>query len=320
MKLLISFICLLLIIHSNVCTETSVQLAFAKFKVDYNKTYLDKIEEAYRNGIFAASFAAISKHNKEYELGEHTWTMGVNQFADLTHEEFEEMTMLKFSNLPKVNRKYKMKADAIEKSVDWRDTGCITAVKNSGMCAGGCWAFASVASAEFACCSAGVTSNQLSVQQVIDCDDMNFGCSGGYLDKAWEYMIAEGGLQASSDYPFIGEQSECLSDPSEYQCIVKEYEYGAYNGDEEELKRKLNDQPVAVGVDTSNFQFYSGGIFDCKNFNNAGHAVLAVGYVEGSHYILKNQWGTDWGEEGYIRVGGIDNPCRVADIQGYASV
>ena len=89
-------------------------------------------------------------------------------------------------------------------------------------------------------------------------------------------------------------------------------------GDEEELKKMVNDRPVAVAVDASPFQFYSSGILDCRNFHSLNHAVFAVGYNDGSDWIIKNSWGKSWGEQGYVRVGMGGNPCGVADYPAYA--
>ena len=79
------------------------------------------IVKAYRKGVFASNIAKINQHNDEHARGEHTWTMSVNQFADLTHDEFMAMQTLKVKDLPKTTQKYQMKAPAVASSVDWRD-------------------------------------------------------------------------------------------------------------------------------------------------------------------------------------------------------
>merc|ERR1712136_244273 len=69
----------------------SLNAQFASFKHSHGKQYTDAFEEAYRKGIFAANLAKINQHNVEFANGEHSWKMGVNQFADLTHDEFMAM-------------------------------------------------------------------------------------------------------------------------------------------------------------------------------------------------------------------------------------
>merc|ERR1712058_207230 len=120
---------------------------------------------------------------------------------------------------------------------------------------------------------------QMSEQQVVDCDNRDGGCNGGP-----NFFCDNHGLV----------------------------------GDEEELKKMLNDRPVAVAVDATPFQFYSSGILDCRSFHSLNHAVFAVGYNDGSDFIVRNSWGASWGENGYVRVGMGGNPCGIADYPAYA--
>jgi len=311
---------------AEICFGVSLNTQWAKFKEENNKEYVDGIEEAFRKGVFAANLEKINKHNEEYDQGEHTWKMSVNLFADLTHDEFMEKLTLQVPDMPKSNEQYEMKAKSMASSVDWRDTGCVGAIKDQGSC-GSCWAFGAVASVEFACCMASNDNNPLSEQQVVDCDNRNSGCNGGWYDTAWQYMMEEGGLETSSDYPYTARGGSCKSDSNKFECTVTGCVGGPNNGacdnsglvgDEEELKKMLNDQALAVAVDASPFQFYSSGILDCRNYHNLNHAVFAVGYEDGSHYTIKNSWGKSWGESGYVRVGMGGNPCGVADYPGYA--
>merc|ERR1712112_435898 len=168
---------------------------------------------------------------------------------------------------------------------------------------------------------------QMSEQQVVDCDNRNSGCNGGWYDTAWQYMMEEGGLETSSDYPYTARGGSCKSDSNKFECTVTGCVGGPNNGacdnsglvgDEEELKKMLNDQAVAVAVDASPFQFYSSGILDCRNFHSLNHAVFAVGYNDGSDFIVRNSWGKSWGESGYVRVGMGGNPCGIADYPAYA--
>jgi len=324
MKLFLSIALLLTV--AQICFGVSLNTQWAKFKEENNKKYVDGIEEAFRKGVFAANLEKINKHNEEYDQGEHTWKMSVNLFADLTHDEFMEKLTLQVPDMPKSNQQYQMKAKSMASSVDWRDTGCVGAIKDQGSC-GSCWAFGAVASVEFACCMASNNDNALSEQQVVDCDNRNSGCNGGWYDTAWQYMMEEGGLETSSDYPYTARGGSCKSDSNKFECTVTGCVGGPNNGacdnsglvgDEEELKKMLNDQALAVAVDASPFQFYSSGILDCRNYHNLNHAVFAVGYEDGSHYTIKNSWGKSWGESGFVRVGMGGNPCGVADYPGYA--
>jgi len=324
MKLFLSLV--LLFTVAEICFGASLNAEFASFKKENNKQYEDAIEEAFRKGVFAANLEKINKHNEEYAQGDHSWKMSVNRFADLTHDEFLEMLTLEVPDMPKSNQKYQMQAQSMAGSVDWRDSGCVGNVKDQGSC-GSCWAFGAVASVEFECCMASNNKDQLSEQQVVDCDNRNSGCNGGWYDTAWQYMMEEGGIETTSDYPYTARGGSCKADSNKFECTVTGCEGGPNNGacdnsglvgDEEELKKMLNDRAVAVAVDASPFQFYSSGILDCRNYHSLNHAVFAVGYEDGSHYTIKNSWGASWGESGYVRVGMGGNPCGVADYPGHA--
>ena len=144
-------LCSFALVAVAVASDLSLNAQFAGFKHTHGKQYSNAIEEvsfidllhlnsgfyffsyyfnfpkllcivkAYRKGVFASNIAKINQHNDEHARGEHTWTMSVNQFADLTHDEFMAMQTLKVKDLPKTTQKYQMKAPAVAASVDWRD-------------------------------------------------------------------------------------------------------------------------------------------------------------------------------------------------------
>jgi len=306
-------------------TSLSLNTQFAGFKHSHSKKYADAFEEAYRKGIFASNLAKIAQHNEEYARGEHTWKMAVNHLADLTHDEFMEMNTLSVPDMPKTPKKYQMQAKSMATSVDWRDQGYVTDVKDQAQC-GSCWAFGAVASMEAAHFEKYGATVQMSEQQIVDCDNRNSGCNGGWYDTAWKYVSEEGGIETTADYPYKGREGSCKAGQNDFVSgvagCVGGPNYFCDNhglvGDEAELQKMLNDRPVAVAVDATPFQFYSSGILDCRSFHSLNHAVFAVGYEDGSHWIIKNSWGKGWGESGYVRVGMGGNPCGVADYPAYS--
>merc|ERR1712011_77659 len=273
----------------------SLNAKFAAFKHSHGKQYTDAFEEAYRKGIFAANLAKINQHNVEHANGEHSWTMGVNQFADLTHDEFMAMNTLSIPDMPAAPKKYSMQAKSMasREAAHWEKYG---------------------------------STVQMSEQQVVDCDTRDGGCNGGWYDTAWRYVSEEGGIATQSDYPYTARDGSCRASSMDFVSGVSGCVGGpnffcdnhGLVGDEEELKKMLNDRPVAVAVDATPFQFYSSGILDCRSFHSLNHAVFAVGYNDGSDFIVRNSWGKSWGESGYVRVGMGGNPCGIADYPAYA--
>jgi len=327
MKFLVYFLLFITLVKSSLGSFSSIDDEFDQFKKQHNKEYSNTYEEAYRKGIFASNLADITKHNEEYDHGEHTWKMGVSLFADLTHAEFMETLTLNVPDMPKSTHNYQMQAQSMATSVDWRQSGCVTDVKDQGSC-GSCWSFGAIASVEYACCASSGNSNQLSEQQVIDCDKTDNGCNGGWHDTAWQYMIEEGGVEKSSDYPYTAKEGSCKADENKFECVVTGCVGGPNEGvcdnsgkigEDKVLKQMLTDQPLGVAVDASRFQHYSSGILDCGNHRMLNHAVFAVGYEGYDYYIVKNSWGKSWGESGYVRIGMIhSNDCGIADYPGYA--
>ena len=90
------------------------------------------------------------------------------------------------------------------------------------------------------------------------------------------------------------------------------------------MKAAIAKQPVSVTIDAGEypFQHYFGGIITDPTCGTAlDHAVLAVGYgVENGveYYLVRNSWGADWGEDGYVRIGVLDNSAGICGIQELA--
>ena len=141
-------------------------------------------------------------------------------------------------------------------------------------------------------------------------------------------MIDSRGIEQETTYPYSGRKQRCDFGGSRYvQAKISNYEYVA-EGDEEGLKAAVaNNGPVAVGVNAEQqWQFYKSGIFNDPNCDPDGidHAVLVVGYGtsdDGQDYwLIKNSWGDEWGENGYIRLARGVNMCGVANQASYPIV
>jgi KDEL-tailed cysteine endopeptidase len=150
----------------------------------------------------------------------------------------------------------------------------------------------------------------LSEQELVDCDSdsYNEGCNGGYMDKAFEFIKKNGGLTREKDYPYKGSKGKCNKTKEKTHSVtISSYERVPVN-DAKRLQAAVAKQPVSVAIDAGSyeFQFYSEGIFTGQCGNQLNHGVTAVGYGEeddGTRYwLVKNSWGTGWGQSGYIRM------------------
>ncbi|KAB1210229.1 Cysteine proteinase RD21a [Morella rubra] len=187
--------------------------------------------------------------------------------------------------------------DSAPSSLDWRNKGIVTGVKDQGSC-GSCWAFSSTGAIEGI--NALVTGDliSLSEQELVDCDTTNEGCEGGYMDYAFEWVINNGGIDTESDYPYTGVDGTCNTTKEETKAVTIDG-YEDVEESESALLCATVQQPISVGIDGSaiDFQLYTSGIYDgdCSDDpDDIDHAVLIMGYgsEDGEDYwIVKNSWG-----------------------------
>jgi C1A family cysteine protease len=212
-------------------------------------------------------------------------------------------------------------AGAAGESKDWRTTGIITPVKDQGGC-GACWAFAAGEAVESFAKKAGQNIPLLSIQQITSCDTTSYGCGGGWETNAFKYIRDNGGLVAASDYPYIsgssGVTGACVPQTGTKYAPLTGY-VNVPQGEDALLVALRDIGPVVVCLCASNFQFYSGGVMTsgCTDVN---HCVQGVGYNTASdqnYWLLRNQWGTGWGEAGYVRIQRGSNLNRIGESNSY---
>jgi len=204
------------------------------------------------------------------------------------------------------------KKNKLPKSVDWVEAGAVTPIKNQGQC-GSCWAFSTTGAIEGAKFIKTGELVSLSEQNLLDCDEVDNGCSGGLMDNAFEFDESFHGLCSEDEYPYLAEDTEACkvdcnkvpgSEVLSYMDIPEGKEYA--------LIKSIVMQPtsIAMQADQLSFQLYSSGVFDNEDCGAEGaidHGVLAVGYgkdkeTKTPYILVKNSWGDSWGEDGYIRL------------------
>ena len=157
----------------------------------------------------------ISKHNSEYENGEHTFNLGENELADMTPDEIHlRLNGHVVSNADTSDVDVDVDVDVtvtvteeelakLNKTVNWIEKGYVTHVKDQHTC-GSCWAFSATGSIEGAHFKSTGKLVSLSEQNLVDCSrkEHNMGCLGGLMDNAFKYVIANHGIDTEASYPY----------------------------------------------------------------------------------------------------------------------
>ncbi|GAV62387.1 Peptidase_C1 domain-containing protein/Inhibitor_I29 domain-containing protein [Cephalotus follicularis] len=303
---------------------------FALFKKRFKKVYATEEEHDYRFHVFKANMRRAARHQRLDPSATH----GVTQFSDLTQSEFRRTHLGLKGKLPKdSNTAPILPTEDLPEDFDWREKGAVTPPKNQGAC-GSCWSFSTTGALEGAHFLATGNLVSLSEQQLVDCDHecdpedpgtCDSGCDGGMMNSAFEYAIKAGGLMREEDYPYTATDGKtCKFDKSKIAASVSNY--SVVSLDEDQIAANLvKNGPLAVAINAQFMQTYVKGVscpYICSKQLN--HAVLLVGYGSAGyapirlkkkpHWIIKNSWGENWGENGYYKI------CRGRNICGVDSM
>jgi len=273
------------------------------------------------------------KKIKEHNLKGLSWWEAVNEFTDLTENEFENLFDLKPRNDEEMKEFFKEQArflgnqinfdEDAEKDeiiypqlndVNWGNS--MSPVRYQGSC-GSCWAFATMATIEGVhAIKTKKNTPWLSTQQLVDCDKSNGGCKGGWMSKALTYLMNCGGSMLDSDYQYLAKPDSCKFDKNKAKYKVKSYSSCDSTGwfsknnpcTKDKWRSLLQRGPVSVIVTAKGtFQNYGGGIIDTSKLTceKLDHAVVAFAWStqNGKGVIsVRNSWGKNWGDKGNFHI------------------
>jgi C1A family cysteine protease len=310
-------------------------LFFGQYVNQFGKNYTTPEELIAAKQCFEHNQKTIDRLNKESKTARHGW----NVFTDMCPSDFKVMHNIEpsfFDNMKaeRGNNYYRtFSASEVSKAladpVDWRTKGAVTAVKNQARC-GSCWSFSATGNMEGQNFLQGTKSLvSLSEQELVSCSQSkgNQGCNGGLMDNAFKWVIEQGGITSESNYPYTsgnGNTGKC-DKTKESPVAAKFSGYKDVQSDEDQMATWISTNgPLSVAVDAAqHWQTYTGGILTTCKGTQLDHGVLAVGYGTDNgqdYWIVKNSWGTSWGEQGYIRLGRGTNQCGIKSVPSSSQV
>ncbi|CAL5408977.1 unnamed protein product [Camellia sinensis] len=276
---------------SRLLNEQTMLQMHEQWMARHGRIYKDVEEKNTRFQVFKGNVQHINAFNEGVD---RAYKLHVNQFADLTDEEFrashtgyKKQPTKVTSNSKPTSFRYANVTD-VPATIDWREKGAVTSVKDQGE--GCCWAFSAVAAMEGINQLKNGNLISLSEQELVDCNVDNNGCGG------------------EDNYPYVGQDGTCDStQATNSAAMITGYEDVSSNN-EQALLQAVANQPISVAIEGSgsDFKFYSSGVFTGNCGTNLDHAVTIIGYgatSDGTKYwLVKNSWGSGWGENGYMKI------------------
>ena len=290
--------------------------------VDY-QSFAKKNEDNYK--IFEKNLRRIQEANTLLIQQNNSLRLGLNKYADMvdfdndyandlmintiSKDDISPTTYLKFLQAPLPYLNGVLNKDKLRK-YSWNDTGLLSPVKNQGQC-GSCWAFSVTTALETFMRQRNYSVDRLSEQELVDCSTKDYGCNGGMMHTAFDYIIENGGLYSNYDYEYVAKTQNCSKPLNITKVLgsnISKYNFVIPNS-VLDMKLSVLQNPVTIAVDADNiyFRFYQDGVIDVpmnvsKTLN---HAVLLIGYdydENGEYWIIQNSWGKKWGINGFCKI------------------
>ncbi|KRJ98039.1 procathepsin L [Drosophila yakuba] len=302
---------------------------FEKFKNNNNRKYLRTYDEIRSYKAFEENYKVIEEHNQNFKDGQTSFRLKPNIFADMSTDGYLKgyLRLLKSNIEDSADNMAEIVGSPlmsnVPESLDWRSKGFITPPYNQLSC-GSCYAFSIAESIVGQVFKRTGKILSLSKQQIVDCSVShgNQGCVGGSLRNTLRYLQSTGGIMREEDYPYAA-RGKCQFVPDLSVVNVTSWAILPVRDEQAIQAAVAHIGPVAISINASpkTFQLYSDGIYDDPLCSSASvnHAMVVIGFGK-DYWILKNWWGQNWGENGYIRIRKGVNMCGMANYAAYAIV
>lgn len=333
------------VLGASAAEPVDLQARWSSFKLKWGKKYETAAEEARRFAIFNENMetaAELSALNPEARFG-------ATKFADWHPKEFAKVYLnykpegVTRAELPLAEPiDFRLSnSTCTDTACDWKSQGAVHAPRDQGQC-GSCWAFSTVEQIASDNFLAGNRLEELSPQQLVDCEKPDQGCNGGDPLNAYPYLIKVGGVESEISYPYTGADGTCKFKADKVAVKISGFKQvvPACEGNLNTCKNQTQytaqakeyiqtTGPASICVNAEPWQTYEGGVFSSKlrcsgAVRKLDHCVQMAGYgtkASGTEYwVVRNSWGLDWGEDGFIWLKTGENLCGVLDAMTVSEI